>query len=99
MTTSSDFPGAIARISEGFCPLCDVRLADHEVNQVSAREHETARSITAELGDVTGFVVCFRCRVGWRIEAYGERRALSTSRALHKEEIKRLYDRSGGTST
>lgn len=97
--TVSDFPKAVARLSEGFCPLCDVDLRDHKENQAHARPRETVKTIADELGDVTGCVVCFRCRQGWRMEEIAGRTVLATSRPLRKEEIRRLYDRSEGAST
>lgn len=94
----TDFPRAVARLSEGFCPLCDVDLRDHELNRADARPRETVASIAEDIGDATGCVVCFRCRQGWRMEEVDGRTLLAVSRPLRKEEIRRLYDRSEGAS-
>lgn len=96
MDDLSEFKRAISEVSEGRCPLCGVRLADHTVNRVEGTLGETVESVTAEIGDLTGAVVCFRCRVGWHLQDAGGTPAhLVTSRSLSAAELRSLQSLEG----
>lgn len=83
--SATDFPKAVARVSEGFCPLCDeeLRRGDTLVVQLPSGETRTH----SERG------ICLICDVDWKVSMVDGRPVLWHSRSLTPDEIKRLHDR------
>lgn len=93
MTSSvSDFPKAVARVSEGFCPICDGELRDL-VTIIDAPDDSA--------GETTEPGYCEACAVRWWLDTSlgTDRPALRTDRALTKDEIRKLYDREAGAAS
>lgn len=86
-TLPSDFPKAIARLSEGFCPLCDADLRAEDV--VAFQSSKPVRVLRWREG----------CGVSWSVDTSLGHPALQPSRVLTKREIKKLYDRTGEATT
>lgn len=83
--TTSDFPAAVARLSEGFCPLCDHDLRTHDV--IAFDNSKPVYSLR----------LCDGCDVSWSIDTsvVGAGPQLIPSRKLTPKEINRLYARKG----
>lgn len=93
--TLSDFPRGIARVSEGFCPLCDGEL---EQMPDEIREHalKTFPAQTDALREIFVYSVCPEDMVGWALDTSmgASQPMLRPSRELTQDEMKRLYNRS-----
>ena len=97
---ASDFAAAARRLSEGFCPLCDVDLKDHERNRLCVGQDEDPLQVTNQITDAADgpFVICFVCRTGWDLTLVDNRPMLRASRPLNDAEVRWLYNREGGST-
>jgi hypothetical protein len=103
VSSLSDFTKAIARVSEGFCPLCDgelprtptLKFTGGSVTRSDHGGHIVVDEAVLHSVEDPGF--CLLCGVGFGVETVAGKPALRTSRALTKDEIQKLYDREGGS--
>lgn len=83
----SDFAGAVARASEGFCPTCGVKL------------RKPPASVLADLSDVVRPPAleqvshCGMCRRAWWVQTVDGRPMLRCTPELESDERRFIYDR------
>lgn len=96
----SDFPKAVARVSEGFCPLCDEELTESVHQQTTSHDYgimdvenppPTPWNPTYPTPQLR--TDCLRCLVSWVLGDVDGRPILMPNRPLNDDEIRFLYDR------
>lgn len=83
---TSDFPKAVARLSEGFCPLCDADLRSEDIVGFCGKQ------------PIKPLRWCDDCGISWAIDTSvpGAGPQLIPSRKLKPKEITQLYARTRG---